>query len=68
TFERRRLAKERSQNTTGVELETNHTNKDIEMTLPHVTKGDHNYKPTKFEGSLGKVSVGSVFHPREVVQ
>ncbi|XP_028397234.1 protein PAT1 homolog 1-like [Dendronephthya gigantea] len=68
TFERRRLAKERSQSTTGVELETNHTNKDIKMTLPHVTKGDHNYKPTKFEGSLGQVSVGSVFHPREVVQ
>lgn len=22
----------------------------------------------KFEGSLGQVSVGSVFHPREVVQ
>ena len=68
TFERRRLAKERSQNTSGVELETNHTNKDIEMTLPHVTKGEQNYKPRNFEGSLGQVSVGSVFHPREVVQ
>ncbi|XP_028397333.1 protein PAT1 homolog 1-like isoform X3 [Dendronephthya gigantea] len=49
-------------------METNHTNKDIKMTSPHVTNGDHNFKPTTFEGSLGQVSVGSVFHPREVVQ
>ncbi|XP_046844213.1 protein PAT1 homolog 1-like isoform X2 [Xenia sp. Carnegie-2017] len=68
TFERRRLAKERSENSTGVVAESRHVNKDIEMTLPHVTKQDHNYRPTKFEGSLGQVSVGSVFHPREVVQ
>lgn len=68
TFEKRRLAKERAMRQDGVERESQQVDKNVEMSLPHVPKGDYNYKPAKFEGSLGQVTIGSVYHPREIVQ
>merc|ERR1719494_780558 len=64
----KQTAKERALRGEGVEQGMGR-NGDAAAELPHFPhREERSYKTVEFEGSLGKVSVGSVNHPRQIVE